>query len=68
MLHLTVLTCCTNPVHATGALHYACRKRDTRTMCWHDRPLAQLASAYRYNPVHAAMSNGPETNSGVSAG
>jgi hypothetical protein len=26
MLHLTVLTCCTNPVHATGALHYACRK------------------------------------------
>jgi hypothetical protein len=37
-------------------------------MCWHDRPLAQLASAYRYNPVHAAMSNGPETNSGVSAG
>jgi hypothetical protein len=30
----TYVTCCTNPVHATGALHYACRRRDTRTMCW----------------------------------
>jgi hypothetical protein len=35
-------------------------------MCWHDDHLAQLASATAYNPVHAAMSKWPETNSGES--